>query len=392
MRRSRPFAEKYKRVSQNITKRKEKERKERMERQKQLLYASQDEADRSSSSVAVQNASSTNTAAEAASHPVALPYGFSGLNQKKAPAPKPSIFDKLSWKKSFHEKAKDLKGPALYDFYVPTPPAPPAENDPPKKKQARRTDSLEEDEAVTKKNAQGDKEKEGATANTVEEEIDESKWHDYLKKLFDVSVQVDANMSARINAPPGLIENYPVAQLFVVDVYVSLPKPNRPETSNKRGSVTPTSHSAVLFPVDLHQVIGIFPCESEKCPANLDCGLFEYDYFHGLYVEQQRKLLNPVPSDDQSVGSTQSGSTVGSSLTNPSGMKSSHHETDPIRCYLIKDKNWNPADPNTGISFGRSHTPTGGEFQYHLLGQWPNKEFMEKNLPKKVKLWLGLPT
>jgi hypothetical protein len=35
--------------------------------------------------------------------------------------------------------------------------------------------------------------------------------------------------------------------------------------------------------------------------------------------------------------------------------------------------------------------PSGIQYQFHMLGATPSKQYLEKTLPRKVKEWIGLP-
>jgi hypothetical protein len=380
-----PFHDRYKRVAQNILKRKEKERKEKLEKQKEkLLYESLDDEQEEEA----VNSSQIETKNDL------QPLQSLPTNNNKSKKPiqaKPSIFEKLHWKTTFQETSQEMKGKALYNIYVPPLPPPvvdPIEEEKMKKSKKRKSEGIDEK-----------KEREQQETATAALEAAKKWENDYLQKLFDQTTAVDTNMSSRIHPPAGLLENYPIAQLLVMDVYLQLPKPNKqlpPESANaRRGSVTSSSTPAALFPVEIHQIIGIFPAENAKCPANLDCGLFDYEYFHGLYEEQQRRLLNPQSyndDDNQSVGSNTS---LASSLTGVTNTGGGAGGALTVNQYMMKEKSFSAPDLNTGISAGKTRLSSvinsGMEFRYHLLGQWPNKEYLEKNLPRKVKNWLGLP-
>jgi hypothetical protein len=387
-----PFNDRYKRVAQNILKRKEKERKEKLEKQKEKLLYESLELEEEEHEEAV-NSSPMETTKNDNQQPLQPLLNNNQKSKKPIPA-KPSIFEKLHWKTTFQETSQEMKGKALYDIYVP--PLPPPIVDPvdqEKMKKGKKT-----------KKSEGSEEKKEKEQQEQEQEAAAKKWeNDYLQKLFDQTTAVDTNMSSRIHPPVGLLENYPIAQLLVMDVYLQLPKPNKQQppdsASARRGSVTSSSSgaTAALFPVEIHQIIGLFPAENGKCPANLDCGLFDYEYFHGLYEEQQRRLLNPQSYNDDDNHSVGSNSSLTSSLTGVTNTGGGLGGSGALAVthYMMKEKSFSAPDANTGISAGKTRLPSvinsGMEFRYHLLGQWPNKEYLEKNLPRKVKNWLGLP-
>jgi hypothetical protein len=158
----------------------------------------------------------------------------------------PSLFQKLHWKTTFQETSQEMKGKALYNIYVPPLPPPvvdPIEEEKMKKSKKRKSEGIDEK-----------KEREQQETATAALEAAKKWENDYLQKLFDQTTAVDTNMSSRIHPPAGLLENYPIAQLLVMDVYLQLPKPNKlqpPESANaRRGSVTSSSTPAALFPVE----------------------------------------------------------------------------------------------------------------------------------------------
>ncbi len=106
----------------------------------------------------------------------------------------------------------------------------------------------------------------------------------------------------------------------MVDLHVTLPKPKQPPVGRKMSSASgdDTSNNNSNVVVELHQVVGLFPCSQDKCPANLDCGLFEFDHFLEL---NKPKLPTNTSSDKESVkagerGTTNSNTTSGNQLSN----------------------------------------------------------------------------
>lgn len=100
-----------------------------------------------------------------------------------------------------------------------------------------------------------------------------------------------------------IIETNPpaIAQLFVVDLHVTLPKPKQLMTGRKLSTLSSgsdDSSSSVL--VEIHQVIGLFPCNQDKCPANLDCGLFEFDHFYDMTKPKQTTTASNTSSNGPS--------------------------------------------------------------------------------------------
>jgi hypothetical protein len=367
VRRLKPYQDKHKRVMQNVLRRKEKERKEKEAKKYEVIPefgSTSEDHELPASSAAHHPLTAVSSSASASNS------GMKKTNTSKAASS--GLLEKLDWKKAFSDNKNNMKGIEIYNLYTN-----PVENMMNDKAAAPSSvaSSTSADWNELNKKDNHDAEQTG--------DINEEMWNEYTTKLFDKGTSVDTIMSSRINnIQPEVLENYPIAQLFVMDVYVQLPKP-KGEPPNRKGSAIgapSTAMNSVVFPVEIHQTVGIFPCETEKCPANLNCGLFEYEYFHFLYQQQLKK-----ESDDAS--ST-------SSLTNSvsqSRLSSHRDDSNSSSSYIVRDKGWGNPDRNSGVSIGRTTLHSGLEFQFRMLGQWSNQEYLEKELPKKVKAWLGLP-
>lgn len=85
------------------------------------------------------------------------------------------------------------------------------------------------------------------------------------------------------------------------------------------GGSSEENNSANSVVVDLHQVIGLFPCNQDKCPANLDCGLFEFDHFYQLNKPDKPKLAqsnNGSSGINSSAGDTSKSNETSSKANN----------------------------------------------------------------------------
>eukprot|EP01034_Spumella_vulgaris_P024589 gene24589-30955_t len=136
------------------------------------------------------------------------------------------------------------------------------------------------------------------------------------------------------------------------------------------------------FVVDMHQIVGLFSCNNERSPPNLDCGLLNWDYFTQIYRERTQttphKLGVPVPSSSLMGNASLAGGINSSSASLASGGNA-------------KERMWSPVNPVTGVSVHKTLLPTGREFQFHMLAAAPNREHLDRELPKKVKIYLGMP-
>jgi hypothetical protein len=177
-----------------------------------------------------------------------------------------------------------------------------------------------------------------------------------------------------------------------MDVYVTLPKPTKQApgnltrmasniTSTTSNSTSTTAAAASegnsngMLPIGIHQIIGLFCCGEDKAAANLDCGLFEYDYFHDLF---ERNQGNPTKRPGSPARPA--------SPTADHGKKPTGKEKE-----VDTSKLWTPPNSKSGISVLKQPLPSGLDFQMMLIANYPSREYLEEVLPKKIKLWLGLP-
>lgn len=177
-----------------------------------------------------------------------------------------------------------------------------------------------------------------------------------------------------------MAESHPPApaQLLVLDVYVNLPKPKQAPT--KRGSSGGAAVEDIKENfVEVHQVIGIFPCDIEKSPANLDTGLLDYEFFYNTHL-QQCKAPPPPTAVPQMSGSS-------ANLTRSNSVMSNSSSGGGKDAGVVV---WSQPHPSSGICIGKSVLPSGKEFQFQLLGNAPSRDYLNNNLPKKVKEWLGI--
>ena len=118
---------------------------------------------------------------------------------------------------------------------------------------------------------------------------------------------------------------------------------------------------------EFHQLIGIFNSTAERCPNNLDCGLFEWEYFAQHHV----MLFAEMFEDDSTMASQHSqhsaltaatGATANigpHSMINPgvptrAGSIAPSHLGSIVPSHLTgvhdpkADRSWDPPDPKTG--------------------------------------------
>lgn len=158
--------------------------------------------------------------------------------------------------------------------------------------------------------------------------------------------------------------------------------------------------------VTLHQILGMYSCDDAmKTPEQLDCGLFSFDHFRAIYrdkqamqqqQQQQRRTgsrgllrqqstLNPAAMMLQRQGSAAHLSTRGSiSLTNT---------LTPPAHLTVDNVAWSKeVNTSSGVVLGQvlSQPTHKLECQFLYLAQSPSREYLDKTLPRKVKLWLGI--
>ena len=240
----------------------------------------------------------------------------------------------------------------------------------------------------------------------------------YLSQLqkYGCSGEVKVDINSRIQLPPALAtaigttsSPQPLFQLVVLEVYVNLPKPtmkvdgnhpgghnaqmhssrdsmsvdsNSSSTVNLNHAAANHSHPNHLYSVDLHEVVGIFNCDNERAPSNLEMGLLEWDKFRQLTTaSKQRAIKGKSSSSIINNGSTRRNSV---SPSTSSAASVSSMSTN------VQDKTWAYDTSTTGIATYRSMLQSGREFEFTILGTTPARELLEEQLPKNVKKWLGL--
>lgn len=155
--------------------------------------------------------------------------------------------------------------------------------------------------------------------------------------------------------------------------------------------------------VTLHQILGSYSCDDAmKTPEQLDCGLFSFDHFRAIYRDKQamqqqhrragargllrqQSTLNPAAMMLQRQGTATHLTTRGSiSLTNT---------LTPPAHLTVDNVSWSKeVNASSGVVLGQvlSQPTHKLECQFLYLAQAPSREYLDKTLPRKVKLWLGI--
>jgi hypothetical protein len=144
--------------------------------------------------------------------------------------------------------------------------------------------------------------------------------------------------------------------LFSLEVYIDLTKKekiipvvNTQLKNSKADKLKPIEKDVPkLLPIETHQIIGVFSCSNERPPPNLECGLFDWNFFHNHYKTGRK--------------------------TRPSST----------------DRPWTAPDPETGISTHKEPMPKDrGEFVFSIISECPTPHYLETVLPRKIRTWLG---
>jgi hypothetical protein len=173
-------------------------------------------------------------------------------------------------------------------------------------------------------------------------------------------------------------------------------------------------HSAGYTPtVTLHQVLGMYCCDdSAKTPEQLDCGFFNFDHFRAIYREKQQAQNAAKKNNSRNDDGGKISSSVKDSLSGQSGVSlikqaataqtgglrgsavnNTHSLLVPPAHLTIDNVAWaRDISASSGIILGQvlSQPTHKMECQFLYLAQSPSREYLDKNLPRKVKLWLGI--
>jgi hypothetical protein len=255
-------------------------------------------------------------------------------------------------------------------------------------------------------------EKQKEQREAAAKEMAELTMHEYSFTLGKLGARVSSNFVDRIQNPVGTdITNEVLPyQLFVMDVYIQLPKAAAPSVPYRKGSTAisraPSSRGSTpgagadrgqapdegnvdLFasvasgqivrtassedapaptlasarsklplqplPVDIHHVIGCFDCSADKAPPYVETGLFDWSFFYEMYLakSEQQQLQQASERATTAGGSTGSAATIGSSTSFTAAAPAeqlSATQQATINRQLERDRSWSPAHAQTGIA------------------------------------------
>ena len=111
----------------------------------------------------------------------------------------------------------------------------------------------------------------------------------------------------------------------------------------------------------LYQTVGVFPTNIDRPPHNLDLGLFEWSTFQTI---RQNAVKNNTVDE--------------------------YVSTDATKLFPVKNqRDWSNPNPSSGITTQVFTLQSGrGNFEMRLLGEIPQKNYLEEVLPPKVKKWI----
>jgi len=229
------------------------------------------------------------------------------------------------------------------------------------------------------------------------------------RAVYDlVCVEVTLDLTRLFEIPysdPMILKNYPPPKTDKEKKKLLAMKAAAKEQLGKLPKTLPAPH--------FHQLVGVYPSSTERAPSSVDTGLFEWEYFRDYRGPQPEKTGDD--EDDRTVGSGSAGSggaglvssgSVKKTVLPPIGVGSSDGLSPTLSSLgpaaagtssLIPEtpqsKNaWDQPNASTGIQTyygvpGGSFTKT---FQMKLMGKEPPPDYFAQNMPRKIRLWLGI--
>ena len=153
--------------------------------------------------------------------------------------------------------------------------------------------------------------------------------------------------------------------------YITFPTKDNKEGSGpkKAKSLPPIDGppSTNKWKVDLHQIVGSFSSDLERCPAGLDMGHFTWEKMKDLLIEKRRAEAAAID-------------TPATSTTAPTLQKQPS---------LTETSTWVSIGNQTGVSKLKTMSYSN-VIHFRMLSKPPTREYIEKNVPRKVRMWLGM--
>lgn len=159
--------------------------------------------------------------------------------------------------------------------------------------------------------------------------------------------------------------------LIVLEVHVTFPTKENKDTNApmKTKSLPPIDGVATnsKWKVELHQIVGSYSSELERCPAGLDMGHFTWEKMKDLLAEKRRTeaVMDNAP--------------IPSAVAPTLQKQPSFTETST----------WVSIGNQTGVSKLKTMSYSN-VIHFRMLSRPPTREYIEKTVPRKVRMWLGM--
>lgn len=198
--------------------------------------------------------------------------------------------------------------------------------------------------------------------------------------LPQLALQTDPDMKKRIPASTEASSDDIKHDLVVLEVMLDLPRIRltKPATAGAAGDraapkrvtkisgtkKTPDdtargsewqSSATRKFTAELHRVVGVYTTSEENCPSGLDLNFFDWETFQRIGRERSMDHIYDQPS-----GPT-ADETLNADVTDRQGVMTAERFISKERTFLFK-----------------------------FLARTFNREDLNKKLPKKVRIWVGL--
>lgn len=234
------------------------------------------------------------------------------------------------------------------------------------------------------------------------------------RAVYDlVCVEVTLDLSTLFAIPyvdPQILKNHPPPRSEKEKKKLIAMKAAAKEQLNKVPKSIPSPH--------FHQLVGVYPSSSERAPSSVDTGLFEWEYFRDYRGPPAPSTTEKedVDIDDGTLASASvaSAGTLGSTgkikssssgisvlppIGSPGG-SSSQLPLNPGANTTASNSipepptktGWDMAHPVTGVQTYYC-APTGNvtkSYQMKIIGKEPAPEYFSQNMPRKIRLWLGI--
>jgi hypothetical protein len=143
--------------------------------------------------------------------------------------------------------------------------------------------------------------------------------------------------------------------------------------------------------------VGAFSCTSDRPPPHLACGLVEWEHLYNMHATHfgtrpaDVGSVGPLPALQRGLtGLSVSRKVTSDSVNAPAAPAAAESEGAPSGAGFTRNNCWTATNSESGLTSFLSQLPSGEQYQLCLLGSAPSRPFLERNLPRKVKMWLGM--